>query len=352
MGRHLNKPQFPTIAFFQPTRNILAMSMMGINTFCGPEVESKSSLPPDVVAAREVEWIQAVAGAGAFCILKRPPAVLPDHCTGILLTPDEPNRANRGPTPELAAEAADFRARYPGTPIYLSLAGDKILSANFARDWERKVYVDFAALYDVAFINFYPRNRNASTYPDTFPGDIVKKLADATGKPVIPFIEANDQRLGTPPNPAHHNRAPTPDEIEAQADWAVKQGAPGLGWFFTCDSGKYGWGTGTPDFATRGDSYLPLVDRNGASMRPQYEAVLTTNVAYAAPPPPGEPEPAPDPVVAELRTRVDVLGATVEAYKQTTQRVIAEQELRVAGLQEMVEAQAKTIGRLREALKE
>jgi hypothetical protein len=107
------------------------------------------------------------------------------------------------------------------------------------------------------------------------------------------WIEANDQRLSPPALP-DVNRAPTPQEIDDTVTQAVAAGARGIGWFLTCDSGKYGWP----------QSYMPDVDRNGASMQPQYDKVAEVSRRYnptspvpatlptrLPPPPPPSPTP-------------------------------------------------------------
>jgi hypothetical protein len=301
----MTKPTFPIAAFFQPVRYLSALAQKGHNIFFGPEVENAKTLPPASLALAEQAWRDAVKAASAWCVLKRPPAVLPDNCFGVCISVDEPNGKSPVVDPaQLKAESDALRAAYPGTQIFLSLAGDKITSANFAKPAELQLYKDYGALADVLTVDTYSKNRSEK-YPTTWTGDAVKKLKDATGKPVWAWVECNDQRLSPPPAP-FVNRAPTPDEIQATVDYAIAQGATGIGFFYTCDSGKYGWP----------ESYFPQVDRNGASMGPQYAKVREIALALS---PPAKPEPTPIPTDPAVIAR---LGA-VEKQQAETAAVIA-----------------------------
>lgn len=260
----------PVLAWNQPARNLPAMAAMGVTTVLGAEVENGRNLAPDALAAGKLAWIKASQDAGLSCILKAPTGPLPVNCVGIILSIDEPN-GKLIPPAAMLGERDDLRARYPGVPILLSLAGDKVTSANFRAADQVKLYQDYAALADVLTVDVYSFNRDATRYKPTWTADAVKTLKAVTGKPVIAWAEANDQQL-KPIGGA--NRAPTPAEIKETVDAAVAAGASGIGWFFTCDSGKYGWP----------QSYLPQVDRNGASMRPQYDAVRSISISLAGPP--------------------------------------------------------------------
>lgn len=272
MGQTTQPVSIPILAWNQPARNLPAMAAMGVTTVLGAEVENGRNLAPDALAAGKLAWIRASQDAGLSCILKAPTGPLPVNCVGIILSIDEPN-GKLIPPAAMLGERDDLRSRYPGVPILLSLAGDKITSANFRAADQVKLYQDYAALADVLTVDVYSFNRDATRYKPTWTADAVKTLKAVTGKPVIAWCEANDQQLkpvvaGTP------NRAPTPAEIKETVDAAVAAGASGIGWFFTCDSGKYGWPL----------SYLPNVDRNGISMRPQYDAVRAISIALAGPP--------------------------------------------------------------------
>jgi hypothetical protein len=174
-------------------------------------------------------------------------------------------------------------------------------------------------------------NRNASRYKTSWTADAVKTvLAVRPDVEVWAWIEANDQRLSPPALP-DVNRAPTPQEIDDTVTQAVAAGARGIGWFLTCDSGKYGWP----------QSYMPDVDRNGASMQPQYDKVAEVSRRYN----PTSPVPAtlpsttpttaptlPDPVtllradlataqgqIVELKATVADLTGTLDRLRQALQ---------------------------------
>jgi len=296
--------QTTVAAFFQPARNVPMLSAMGVNTFFGAEVENAKHITPEQFAAGRAIWIKAVQNAGAKCVLKGATGPLPPNCVGLLLSVDEPN-GKLIPPSALVAERDDLRARYPGVPIYLSLAGDKITSANFAKPDELKLYQDYGACADVLTVDWYSANRNATRYPMTFTGDAVAKLRQATGKPVLAWIECNDQILAPPPPAGQVARAPTPDEIQQTVDWAMKQGAAGIGWFATCDRGKYGW---TP-IPGKGDSYWPLIDRNEASIQPQIDRVKAIGLALN----PAVPIPSPvvDPAILALQQKLAETNANL-----------------------------------------
>lgn len=294
---------FPVACFFQPARNIPAMLALGVNTFFGPEVEARSSLTPAAIAAKEAEWIQAVLASGAKCVLKRPPAALPPNCVGVLLSVDEPN--GKGiPAANLVAERDDLRARYPGVPIFLSLAGDKITSANLRKQHELDAltaYLDLVGPDGVVTVDVYDNNRNASRYPETWEADAVKTVKAVRPVKCWSWHEVNDQQLAVPtsqtvPGVTDTNREPTPDEIQQSIEAAVGAGADGIGAFLTADKGQYGWGVKDP---AKGDSYLPMVNRKGESMAPQYArfAEVARKLTGAAPSPgdiPDNPPPADD----------------------------------------------------------
>lgn len=296
----MTPPAFVIPVWFQPIRFMPDMVRLGINTFLGPSVENSKGMDPTVFALKSAEWVDAVSVFGGSCILKLPPpGPLPSHCIGLFLSIDEPNGKGIAPG-ALKAESDDLRARYPGVPIVLSLAGDKVTSANFKKADQVQLYKDYAALADILTVDAYAKNRNATRYPTTWTGDAVKTLIAVTGKEVWAWVECNDQVLPPPTSKTDGvnldiNRAPTPDEIRATVDDAIAKGAKGIGWFITCDSGKYGWP----------DSFFPQTDRTKVtSMAPQYAAVKEINAKLSPPPVTPTPSPLPDPVAA-LTARLD-----------------------------------------------
>jgi hypothetical protein len=330
---------YPVACFFQPARNIPAMLALGVNVFFGPEVEARSSLLPTAIAAKEAEWIQAVLASGAKCVLKRPPAVLPPNCIGVLFTVDEPN--GKGiPASALVAERDDLRARYPGVPLFLSLAGDKITSANLKKQHELDAltaYLDLVGPDGVVTVDVYDNNRNASRYPETWEADAVKTVKAVRPVKCWPWLECNDQQLAAPtsqtvPGVVDIGREPTPDEIKQSVNAVLAQGADGIGWFFTADKGQYGWGVKDP---AKGDSYLPMVNRKGESMAPQYDMVasISKSLNPSLPPLPDNPAPdARDALVAELQRQV----ADAEKRAETAADQYAVCAARVAELQDAI----------------
>jgi hypothetical protein len=297
----------PSAAFFQPVRNFPALVDMGVTVVAGPEVEGASSLAPDVLLQRERDWMTAADKAGLSVIVKRPwrYGTLPANVAGFMLSTDEPN-AKGVPAANLKAESDLLRQFDSSKPIFLSLAGQNITSANwnknadgsYVKPAEVQAFRDYLAVCDVVTVDVYPANSNASRYKPTWPADAVAKIrALSPGTPVWVWLECNDQRLN-PPKPPDVNRAPTPDEITQSADAAVTAGASGVGFFFTCASGKYGWP----------ESYLPQVDRNGVSMAPQYAAVKAIGLSRRATPV--------DPI-AELRTQLAETTARAALAQQS-----------------------------------
>ncbi len=247
---------YPIAAFFQPARNVQTLAGLGVNTFAGPEIENAAALTPDQIAVARAAWIKSVTDAGGSIILKNPTAPIPANCVGFLMSVDEPNGKGIAPA-ALAADAAALRKLSPTIPIFLSLAGDKITSANFNKPAEAQLYRDYAALADVLTVDVYSMNRNASRYPVTWTGDAVAKLATVTNKAVWAWCECSDQKLLPAPKLPDIARGPTGDEIKATTAWAIAKGAKGIGWFATSSRGAYGWP----------QSYLPCTDDQFAAMR-------------------------------------------------------------------------------------
>jgi hypothetical protein len=340
-------PTLPVLSFFEPARNIAMLTATGVTVHCGPEIENRKGMTPAAVAAKEAEWLKAVADAGAKCVLKNPTGPLPAHCVGVILNDDEPNAKNVPPA-TVKAESDALRAAYPGVTVFLSLAGDKILSANLRRPAELANLQGYLACADVVTANFYSKNRNATRYPTTHTGDIVKtiKAVDPRVK-VVPWVEINDQRLPVPtsqtvPGVTDVNREPTPDEIKSTVDNAIAMGADGIGWFATCDSGKYGWGT-------VGDSYWPLVNRKGESIQPQLDMVASISRALtgAAPGPLPDPPPADDRDAAIARLSRELADA--ERRAATAEQGRADALAQVASLRTQLDAVLADVRAITEA---
>jgi hypothetical protein len=208
------------------------MAALGINCAVGPELEN----PPRCTVA---EWAAEADRVGMSVILKNPVAPLPSNCIGLLTKTDEPN--GKGVTPAQVKLEADALRPF-GLPIHLSLAGDKVTSANFDKPAEAQLYRDYLACCDFAWVNAYSMNRNSTRYPLTWTADAVAKLASlGTPAKIAAWIECSDQKLTPPPPPPGVARGPTPGEIGAEAGAAVACGAAMIGWFATSSRGAYGW---------------------------------------------------------------------------------------------------------------
>lgn len=300
----------PTAVWWQPARNVPMLAAQGVNVFFGPEVENSAALSPAALAAGQASWVKAVADAGAYCVLKQPSAPVPANCVGFILTVDEPN-AKLIPAAALKGNFDALRALDPSRPIFLSMAGGTVTSANLARPAELQLLKDYAGVCDVFTVDCYPCNGNATRYPMTWTGDAAQKLAGATGRPVWAWIECNDQQKPAPTSKTDGvhldiNRGPTAAEIRSQVDYAVAQGATGIGWFATCDSGKYGWP----------GSYWPLVDRNHASLSAQLAMVASIGLERAGVvSAPGPPTTSPATQPADGVAVMDALAARVAALE-------------------------------------
>jgi hypothetical protein len=314
---------FPVAVFHQPVRNFDLLKDANVTVLFGPEVENSGTMTAAQLLAKDLEWLAKSDAMGFKVVLKRAWTLpkVPANCIGFSLEKDEPNGKGLAAA-DLKANFEQLRALDPNKPIFLSLAGDKISSANFDRDWEKRVYTDFATVCDVFTVNFYSANRNASRYPMTMTGDIVKKLATATKKPVWFWCEMNDQVVLPLPKPTEGvSRAPTDNEILTTWEYAEKQGAAGGGWFSTSQSAKYGWPA----------SYWPTVDRDGKSIAPQLAMVKSIGGRYAfantTPPPTTLPSTpidvtarldAQDARIAALTARLDAMHAASAPATQPT----------------------------------
>lgn len=293
----------PVLSFFQPVRNFQILKELGVTVLAGPEIENKNSLNLTQLTILQNAWNAKAADLGFKIILKGKPTTLPANCIGLMTTIDEPNGKSIDAP---ASEVSFMRAQHPGVPIYISLAGDKILDIKPTnRDYadqikKLKTYLD---IVDYVTFNFYSKNRNATRYPTSHTAAIVKIIKDASPNvKVIPWIEVNDQQLPLPKPTDGINRAPTPDEITETINLALAAGAEGFGMFSTADRGQYKWP----------ESYMSLVDRSGVSMMPQYEAfkqmALKVNTL-----------PVPAPQDKELLAKIDELEAENESLTLSVQ---------------------------------
>lgn len=228
------------------------MASIGVTHLFGPEIEGGSSVTPR-------QWAASADALGLKVIMKDLVITPPTNCVGFFHPTDEPN--GKGVLPAtLKPEYDRLKLLSSAIPVFLSLAGDKLVYDGFPNANDKQLYLDYAKYYDVATVNFYSKNRNADRYPVARTATVVRNLIALTNKPVWAWIEVNDQELGAPPAP-DINRAPTPQEIEDTFTSCLNAGASGAGWFATTPRAHHGWP----------GNYWPPTDRNGASMQPQYD---------------------------------------------------------------------------------
>ncbi len=288
----------PIATWTQPIRNLPAQAALGVTVVWGPELEGGSGQTAQ-------QWCDAALAAGLGVITKNQTLPVPSNCIGFYHAKDEPNQTGPGHVDpaQLKPEYDRLKLLAPNLPVFISLAGDKLLYPDFPNPADRALYLGYAAVCDAFTVNFYSANRNASRYPMNMTARAVANLIALTGKPVHAWIECNDQELG-PPAPPDVNREPTPAEMMDTVDHAMAAGAAGFGWFGVCARAKHGWP----------ENYWPLTNRSGASMQLQYDQCKAIAAKYNPPPPePGPPlTPPPDVIWQEhlkLKARVDAMVA-------------------------------------------
>lgn len=238
----------------QPIRNLAAQAAMGVTVVWGPELEGGSGQTAQ-------QWCDAAKAAGLSVITKNQTLPLPTNCVGFWHANDEPNQTGPGhrDPAQLKPEYDRLKLLAPSLPVFISLAGDKIIYPGFPNPADRALYLGYAAVCDAFTVNFYSANRS-SKYPMSQTALAVKNLIALTGKPVHAWIECNDQFL-SPPKPPETNREPTPEEMQQTVDQAIAAGAAGIGWFGVCPRLSPNWPS----------NYWPAINRNGVSMQPQYD---------------------------------------------------------------------------------
>lgn len=247
--------KFPIATWTQPVRNLLAQAALGVTVVWGPEIESGSGVTAQ-------QWCDAALAAKLQVITKNQTLPVPVNCVGFWHARDEPNQTGPGHVePEaLAAEYARLKLLAPNLPVWLSLAGDKIVYENFPTPADRDLYLRYGKVCDKAMFNFYSKNRS-DKYPTSMTALAVKNWINLVGKPAGAWIEINDQELGAPQLP-EINRAPTPTEEALTVKQAIDAGAESIGWFGVCKRAtRHGWPA----------QYWPPTDRNGVSMQPNYD---------------------------------------------------------------------------------
>lgn len=255
---------FPVATWTQPVHNLALQAALGVIVAWGPEIEGGSSVTPQ-------QWCDEAKKVGLSVITKNQTISIPSNCIGFYHANDEPNQTGAGHVEPLKLKPEYDRLKLiaPNLPVFISLAGDKLLYTNFPNPIDRQLYLDYAKVCDAFTVNFYSKNRNASRYPTTQTALAVSNLIALCQKPVWAWVECNDQELGVPTLP-DVNREPTPQEMSDTVDAAILAGASGFGWFGVCSRAKHGWPM----------NYWPDTNRNGVSMKPQYDMCRTLATKY------------------------------------------------------------------------
>lgn len=276
----------------QPIRNFAEQQRLGASVMWGPELEGGSGQTAQ-------QWCDAADKLGLKVITKNQTLPLPPNCIGFWHAQDEPNKTPPLPASAMQAEYNRLKAMAPDLPVYMSLAGDKLLYDNFPNATDRTYYLSLAKVCNAFWVNFYSKNRNANRYPTSQTAKAVKNLIDLCQIPVYFWYECNDQELKEV-KPPDTDREPTPAEMMETVDLAMAAGALGFGTFGVCKKAKHGWP----------ENYWPLTNRNGVSMQPQYDTVKAINNKYTAAP---APIPPVVPTNAELDQRLKVIEDKWEA---------------------------------------
>jgi hypothetical protein len=137
---------------------------------------------------------------------------------------DEPVLHHKSPA-EMMEQCKDFRESNPKMKLILNMEGDKFVMPNPSQ----KVIDEYTAYMqacDIAFVDWYVKNRNADRYPLSHLWTAVERLCLwSKGKPVGAFIECSNQRI------APEGREPTEGEMRAQIVGSIIHGARLIAYF-------------------------------------------------------------------------------------------------------------------------
>lgn len=233
-------PKFLIGVWYQPASSFAKWKQRGINTLVGYEGEGGT-------VSRQ-QWMAAAHAAGLFYIVK-PPADPDDMKAEAndphLLAyeqPDEPDGGGNQPPDAIVANYTAWKQLAPTKPVLLNFDGWKTQWRPVAD------YVEYCKGGDWLAFDYYVINRGEG--PDHIPvlGERLDKLREWSGGPnsgkkLFLFIECSDQNLKvqdwlhTPENQPHGEqqaakmRCPTPDEMRAEIDVALKHGVSGIIYF-------------------------------------------------------------------------------------------------------------------------
>lgn len=252
---HLNTPKFFLSVWAQPIESLPKWKAEGVNVIF-PDTTNLAVTPS--------QRRKACADLGLYYI----DTMTDIHDTGLLDDPYclavYPNDEPSNDAPFYTADPVGFqkfvdawKAKWvpilalakARKPIYVNFAGGHVTAA---RPWHLGQMVKpFAEMADIVSCDWYPINTDASAYWDNWKPDLVDPISLGCktiqqyaarllklffpGKQIWSFIEVckyDDNPKG---------RAPTPADIQAQADALLKEGVLGISYFADNFKGA-GWG--------------------------------------------------------------------------------------------------------------
>lgn len=229
--------------WFQPQANFAACKALGIGGIVGCPVDTTQSNP--TIAAAIDAWSKATTPAGMNFWLQSDVLTLGSwvtmpNCTGVLLSPDEPNGGG-SQTPAQMQLIANGVRKITTKPILLDLDG-----AALAYQPDDSLLAAYCACADVISADCYIYNR-AGDRPSNQNGlniDRIRRLAP--GKRIFGVPECDDQGLKFSGNPVWANgRGPTGPELTGILTELVAHKVDGLIYFadvYGLDTdGEYGW---------------------------------------------------------------------------------------------------------------
>jgi hypothetical protein len=210
---------FPVAVFHQPVRNFDLLKDANVTVLFGPEVENSGAMTPAQLLAKDLEWLAKADAMGFKVVLKRAWTLpkVPANCIGFAMEKDEPNgkglaaadlKANFDQLRALDPEQADLPQSRRRQNLIRQLR-PRLGEAGLHRLRHR-----LRRLHGQLLLSEPQRQ----PLPDDDDGDIVKKLATATKKPVWFWCEMNDQVV-LPLAQAHRrcltrpNRQRNPDDV-------------------------------------------------------------------------------------------------------------------------------------------
>ena len=236
---------FPVGVFLQPSSSFDIWKSRGVNTVVDFFPDPGLSVPQQQDALNQ--WNTAAVQRGLYMIrAPRANAVLDVNEKNLLAwsQPDEPDFKNIDPA-VLTATYAALKKVDPQRPVYLNVAGSKVMTPSYAGDGTR--YKNFAKSADWVANDIYPIT--AWNHPEWIdfskplnpydmyngtgkrlnPGTVIDVLRTwSGGKRQMAYIETSWQDLT---GPVAGSRGVTPGELRGEVWDAIIHGAKGLTYF-------------------------------------------------------------------------------------------------------------------------